>query len=130
MSGPDEPSAGDITDVTSAAVFAPETLGEHLEIYHQAPQELIRLDSSPNAAAWGNTTWRGLQALAEYVRSKTQDGFRGGFHKRYHSGNELGWNPSDKKLAMSESEKVMSTAKYRSKRVLPISDEADPAVSF
>lgn len=110
---------------TSEAVLAAQTyLSQWLNIPDSAPRELDDIDTAPNAFAWGNTTWRGLRALAAYAEDRAGGWDKGGFWEWCAEGPLLGWPATTKKLSMSESETVQNSDKLRRTRIF----EVDPAV--
>jgi hypothetical protein len=65
---------------TSEAVLAAQTyLSDWLALPDSAARELEDIDKGPNAFAWGNTTWRGLRALAAYAKDRANGWNKGGF---------------------------------------------------
>jgi len=114
----DEPD--EVQDVTEAVLTAQEILSEWITIPDSALQELDGVDSAPNAYAWGNTTWRGLRALAAYARAKSA-GAQGDFWAWCERGEPLAWPATPKKLSMKESETVENNAGYRRARTFEVS---------
>lgn len=104
-----------VQDVSEAVLAAQVHLGEWLTIPESAARELDGIDAATNAYAWGNTTWRGLRALAAFVGAR-RDGFSGGFWAWCERGEPSGWPATPKKLAINESETVQKSSslmKYR-----------------
>jgi hypothetical protein len=114
----------DVQDVSEAVLAARTYLTDWLEIPDEAEQELDGIDAAPNAYAWGNTTLRGLRALAEYVKAR-RAGFDGGFWEWCDRGEPGAWPASTKKLAMRESETVANNSRFVKARQFRI----DPRVS-
>ncbi|WP_241668480.1 hypothetical protein [Pedococcus bigeumensis] len=113
---------------TSEAVLAARTyLSQWLSIPDSAPQELDDIDTAPNSFAWGNTTWRGLRALAAYAEDRANGWDKGGFWEWCAEGPLLGWPATTKKLAMSESETVQNSYKLRRTRVFKVGTTIDPS---
>jgi len=107
-------------------VLAAQTyLGQWLALPDSAVRELEDLDNSPNGFAWGNTTWRGLRALAAYAQDRAGGWRAGGFWEWCASGPLLGWPATPKKLSMSESEFVQNTAKLANARVFDVDERVD-----
>ena len=120
-SGTDVPD--EVSDVSGAALAAQAYLAKWLAVPESAPRELEGIDTAPNSYAWGNTTWRGLRALAAYAEDRAGGWDRGGFWEWCAEGPLLGWPATSKKLSMSEGDTVQ-TGKYASTRVF----EVDPNV--
>lgn len=116
----------EITDVTSAVLYAQEHLNDWLSIPDAALRDLDRLDAAPSAAAWGSATYRGLRALNEYARAH-HAGFKGGFWDWCNSGHPLAWPATTKKLSMGEGDQTTNRKKFRTPRILPIDPAADPS---
>lgn len=108
-----------VDSVSDAVLAATAYLGESLSIPSGAARDLTKLDASPNASAWGNTTLRGLKALSAYAVAK-RSGASGGFWEWCQQSGESGWPATEKKLSMSESETVRSSAKYMAARRFPV----------
>ena len=113
----------DSVDTVSDAVAAAQLyLSDRLAIPDSACRNLEGIDNAVTSAAWGKTTWRGLQALAFYARS----GFAGGFWDWcQYSGDPLVWPATTKKLSMRESESVKSNRTFMNARLFDV----DNAVS-
>lgn len=106
---------------TSEAVLAAQTyLTRWLSIPDAAPQELDDIDTAPNSFAWGNTTWRGLRALAAYAEDRANGWDKGGFWEWCAEGPLLGWPATSKKLSMSESETVQNSDKLSRTRIFKV----------
>ncbi|WAL67688.1 hypothetical protein ORV05_07875 [Amycolatopsis cynarae] len=115
-----------VADVSEAVLAAQAYLSEDIEIPESAARELDEIDTAPKASAWGNTTWRGLRALAAYAKAR-RTGFNGDFWIWCQSGEPLAWPATSKALAMKESESVMNSEKLRKWRRLPVSADLDPS---
>ncbi|MGO2662791.1 MAG: hypothetical protein ACTH9V_10015 [Propionibacterium freudenreichii] len=116
--------APDMVDAISEAVLAAQMyLADDLTVPESCKRDLKKLDSHMNSAAWGNTAWRGLRALAAFVRDR-RDGFAGDFWAWCLEGRPGGWPASPKKLSMREGETVVNNKKFRTCRTFDI----DPAV--
>jgi hypothetical protein len=117
----------EVQDTSEAVLFAQEFLSEWLSVPDSAARELDDIDTAPNAFAWGNTTWRGLQALAQYARDR-RDGrwARGGFWEWCEAGGPLAWPATPKKLSMKESEGVQNNQRLRDKRSFSVDPAVDP----
>lgn len=62
-------------NVSEAVRRARAELSSYLQVPESAARDLDRIDGTPNASAWGSTTWRGLTALADYARDVRERGF-------------------------------------------------------
>jgi len=110
---------------TSEAVLAARTyLAEWLTIPEGVEHELDTLDSTPNSFAWGNTTFRGLRALAAYSQACAA-GFTGSFWQWCERGEPLAWPATPKKLSMRESETTANNERFANARTFPV----DPVVN-
>lgn len=90
----------------------------------EACRDLDELDQLIEAGAWGRTSWRGLLALDAFALDRD---FQPGFWEWCRaSRSPFGWPATQKKLAMSESETVMSNSVLKAKRILPIDVAVDP----
>ena len=114
-----------VQDLSEAVLAAQTYLGQWLALPDSAVRELEDLDNSPNGFAWGNTTWRGLRALAAYAQDRAGGWNAGGFWEWCASGPLLGWPATPKKLSMSESEFVQNTAKLANARVFDVDERVD-----
>lgn len=115
----------DVQDVSEAVLAARTYLSEWLEVPDGVERELDGIDSAPNAYAWGNSTLRGLRALAEYVKAR-RDGFDGGFWEWCERGDPGAWPATPKKLTMRESESVANNSKWVKARRFPIDRRVSP----
>ncbi len=59
--------------VDTAIILAMDFLGDWLVIHPDAPRNLDGINSAPQSGAWGNTTWRGLRALAAFAAAGPMD---------------------------------------------------------
>lgn len=121
---PDEVEA-----VSEAFIAGQAYLAADLAIPDSAGVDHLRLDTAPNAVAWGNTTWRGLRSLAAYVRDK-RDGAVGDFWTWCEAGRPESWPATKKKLAMVESESVdnsKSNSKFKQARMFEVDTRVDPS---
>ena len=122
--GDDDPDDA-VNSVEEAVIQAQLSLTEHLVIPEAAVRDIDRLDATPNAAAWGNTVWRGLQALADYAKeSSGKEAPTKGFWNWCAEGGSS-WPATTKKLAMRESETVASNAKWKAARIFPVDKKVD-----
>ncbi|MDN7120563.1 hypothetical protein INN71_04070 [Nocardioides sp. ChNu-153] len=113
---------------TSEAVLAAQTyLSRWLAVPDSAPRDLADIDTAPNSFAWGNTTWRGLRALAAYAEDRSNGWNKGGFWEWCAEGPLLGWPATTKKLSMSESETVQNSDKLRRTRIFKVDSAVDPS---
>jgi hypothetical protein len=115
----------DVQDVSEAVLAARTYLTEWLEVPDGVERELHGIDSAPNAYAWGNSTLRGLRALAEYVKAR-RTGFGGGFWEWCERGDAGAWPATTKKLAMRESESVANNARWAKARKFSIDTRVSP----
>lgn len=91
----------------------------HIVVHSTAPVDIQKLEVSESAGAWANGIWRGLRALNEYASNPPTG--TGGFRDWCRtSGSPWSWPPSDKKLAMKESDTVMQTTRLLDARSLPV----------
>lgn len=111
-----------VVEAPSEAVEQARLLLDFLAIHDDACGGLERLDAALESRAWGATTWRGLRALSSYAQDVRDNNFTGGFWSWCEKTGR--WPATSKKLAMSESETVMSSPKLARLRDLPV----DPAV--
>lgn len=114
-----------VQDLSEAVLAAQTYLGQWLALPDSAIRELEDLDNSPNGFAWGNTTWRGLRALAAYAQDRAQGWNGGGFWEWCASGPLLGWPATPKKLSMTESDFVQNTTKLANSRVFDVDERVD-----
>lgn len=85
----------------------------------EACRDLEKLDETIEGEAWAQTAWNGFRALHAYAQEAKS--FNGGFWEWCQRGESPDtWPATDKKLAMSESETVMSNDRLRSCRDLPV----------
>lgn len=121
-----EASIPDEVQDTSEAVLAAQTyLSQWLAVPDTAPQELDDIDTAPNSFAWGNTTWRGLRALAAYAEDRANGWDKGGFWEWCAEGPLLGWPATTKKLSMSEGETVQNSDKLSRTRIFNVDPTVD-----
>lgn len=126
MNPPAENDLPDEVEAVSEAVLAAQLyLSDELSVPDNACANVAPLDAADNAVAWGNTTWRGLRALAAYVRDR-REGFDGDFWTWCAAGRPEGWPASPKKLTMRESDSVRQNPKFWDKRRLPV----DPSLNI
>ncbi len=119
--GPDDPPP-DVGGLAAAAEAAKRHL-PGIVLPDEACRDLAELDQRVESAAWGRTAWRGLQALNAFALDSE---FGPGFWEWCKANRSaFSWPASSKKLAMRESETVMSNESLRSRRVFPV----DPAVA-
>lgn len=117
----------EVQDVSDAVLAAQIYLSKWLTLPETAPRELDDIDTAPNAFAWGNTTWRGLRALAAYAEDCANGWNKGGFWEWCAEGQLLGWPATTKKLAMSESETVQNSDKLSRTRIFKVDSDVDPS---
>lgn len=114
-----------VQDVSEAVLAAQTYLGRWLALPDSAIRELADLDNSPNGFAWGNTTWRGLRALAAYAEDRAGGWDAGGFWEWCASGPVLGWPATPKKLSMTEGETVQNSAKLARTRIFDVDSRVE-----
>ena len=120
----DAQAEGDaLMTVSEAVERARAELSEHLILPEGAERDLDRVDAAPSGLAWGNTTWRGLNALAQYAHDVREGTFAGGFWN--WCAREGAWPATTKKLAMSESQSVENNARMSSKRCFKVDTAVD-----
>lgn len=117
----------EVQDTSDAVLAAQMYLADWLVLPASAPRDLGGIDTGPNAYAWGNTTWRGLRALAAYAQDQASGWNRGGFWEWCASGPLLGWPATPKKLSMTESETVRNSRKWARARIFPVDRAVDPS---
>ncbi len=107
---------------------AADLCGKHLSLVAlpaEACRDLDDLDSATESRAWGQAAWRGFRALDAYASEAPE--FAGGFREWcQQTANPWKWNPSSKKLAMSESETVMQHPRFMEARRFKVSESVDP----
>ena len=104
-----------------------EMAGRYLEgvvVAEGAGVAIDKLDRAAEARAWARAIWGGMLALNAYALEAHQ--FAGSFFEWCrNSGHRLAWPAGQKKLAMSESETVMSVDRLRAHRLLPVDWRVD-----
>ena len=75
----------------------------------------------------GDTSWRGLRALAAYAQDRVNGWNKGGFWEWCAEGGPLSWPATSKKLSMTESETVQNNPKLRETRIFKVAAELDPS---
>lgn len=113
-----------VQDIDEAVMAAQSYLDSWLTLPDEARRDLDKLTTTPNALAWGNTTWRGLRALAGYARDVQEGWDRGGFWDWCSTGRPDAWPATVKKLSMTESDSVTNSSKLVDARLFPV----DPAI--
>ena len=116
-----------VQDIEEAVLAAQTYLADDLCLPDGAKHDLDRLVAIPQATVWGDTTWRGLRALAAYARHCREEHFSGGFWEWCNSGFPESWPATDKKLSMTESETVRNAPKFNDRRLLPVAREVHPS---
>lgn len=97
---------------------------KYLSIPEGIERDVDKLDRVVEQQSWGNTLWHGLQALDAYASDPLL--VPGGFYEWCKtSGHAYAWPASAKKTAMKESDTVMMSERYRSKRNLPVAESLD-----
>ncbi|RMH73159.1 MAG: hypothetical protein D6683_13495, partial [Actinomyces sp.] len=114
-----------VESVSEAVELARRHLG-HVVVPEEACRDLDTLDAALESRQWANGIWRGLRALDAYARDAA--GFAGGFWEWCEHGGAVDtWPATTKKLAMRESETVMSKERLRRCRELPVDRRVDPS---
>lgn len=113
----------EVQDTSDAILTAQQHLCDWLVVPDTAARELDGIDAAANSYSWGNTTWRGLRALALFAQERAE-GFQGDFRAWCQSGHPLGWSASTKKLAMRESETVQKNKVFMRARTFQV----DPGI--
>lgn len=111
-----------VQDTSEAVMAARLYLADRLSIPDGVERDLYGIDTAPNSYAWGNAALRGLNALAMYCAAK-MNGFESGFWEWCQTGSSNAWPASSKKLAMRESETVMSNDRMVAARTFPVVSE-------
>lgn len=107
---------------TDAAVKARHYFADRITIPDKALVDLEKLDTAPNAAAWGQEAWRAFRALHTYASSlDTASDDKGFMYWCKYSRHPFAWPSS--KLAMKESDTIGSNSKSRKQRTFPVSNE-------
>lgn len=114
-----------VEDIDEAATAAQGYLDEWLSAPDGARRDLAKLTTTPNASAWGNTTWRGLRALAGYARDRREGWDGGGFWQWCESGRPGTWPATVKKLSMTESDSVVNSSRHYDARLFPVDRTLD-----
>lgn len=114
-----------VEDIDEAVTAAQGYLDEWLAVPDGARRDLAKLSTTPNASAWGNTTWRGLRALAGYARDRKEGWDGGGFWQWCESGRPGTWPATVKKLSMTESDSVMNSSRHYDARLFPVDEKCD-----
>lgn len=108
-----------IPDCVDDAITMARRYLTSLAIPEAAAVEIEKLDRVVESRSWASTIWNGLLALNAYANEAKA--FEGTFYEWCKtSGHRLAWSWSSKKLAMSESESVMSHDRLRRFRMLPV----------
>lgn len=111
--------------IDEAVTAAQGYLDEWLAVPDGARRDLAKLSTTPNASAWGNTTWRGLRALAGYARDRKEGWDGGGFWQWCESGRPGTWPATVKKLSMTESDSVLNSSRHYDARLFPVDEKCD-----
>lgn len=117
----------EVQDTTEAVLAAQTYLSQWLAMPDSAARELDDIDTAPNSYAWGNTTWRGLRALAAYAEDRANGWDKGGFWEWCAEGPLVGWPATTKKLSMSEGETVQNSDKLRRTRIFKVETAVAPS---
>ena len=96
-----------------------------VEIHHNAPRDIDRLDSDEDSSLWGKRMYRYLLALEAYAIAKSQ-GFRGNMKNWCDESGDSFSILSRKFVALSESETVRKSRRFMKYRVFPIDPSIDP----
>jgi hypothetical protein len=112
---------------SEAASLAQKHLREHVCLPDDACVDLADIDSTTEARAWGQTSWRAFMALYAYGQALTDGEGPGSFWTWcVNSGHADVWPATTKKLAMAESETVRHTERLYRKRLFSIDTAIDP----
>ncbi|WP_083713705.1 hypothetical protein [Brachybacterium sp. P6-10-X1] len=111
-----------VEDIDEAITAAQGYLQEWLAVPDGARRDLAKLTTTSNASAWGNTTWRGLRALAGYARDRREGWEGGGFWQWCESGRPGTWPATVKKLSMTESDSVVHSSRHYDARLFPVEE--------
>ncbi len=118
-----------VPETASTVSEAVELARRHLErivIADGACRGLEDLDTAIEARAWGDSAWRALRALDAYAHAAT--GFNGGFWEWCQNTDAVDrWPATTKKLAMRESQTVMTNERLKEYRRLPVDRRVDPS---
>ena len=98
---------------------------EFIVIHPEAPQEISRLDESPNSERWAQKIYDHLKALDAYAQEQ-MSGFDGGFKQWCDNSHNMHKIPS-RYYASTEGKTVRTTDKYKDRRMLPIDRQVDPS---
>lgn len=105
-------------DCLNAAAELARTYLKGIVLPREACRDLDELDRTIKSGAWGRAAWRGLRALDAFAQDRD---FAPGFWEWCQADRSaFGWPATPKKLAMSESETVMSSDRLRRMRVFPV----------
>ena len=119
--GPIPPDA----DCLSTAASQAQRYLQGIVLPIEACRDLEELDRKIESGAWGRAAWRALRALDAFARDVE---FGPGFWQWCDADRSpYGWPASPKKLAMRESESVMSNDRLRRMRLFPVDLKVDPA---
>ena len=114
-----------VTTLTEAAEYCQRYLSQ-VSLPNEALRDLDELDTAPEATAWAKASWRGFRALAAYAADAGNT--NGGFWEWcQHSQSADTWPATDKKLSMTESERVLNNSAQRAARYLPVDTAVSPA---
>jgi hypothetical protein len=116
------------SNLTDAIRLAEQYLSDRLEIHPDAPRSIDELDSSLNSRPWAQMTLLAFKALHAYAAALHAGEPCGSFWTWCEaSKSPHAWLATQKKLAMGESNQLMSNRKLRAYRELPISSEVVPS---
>lgn len=115
----------EVQDSSEAVLAARTYLNDWLAIAESAEQELADIDTAPSAYSWGNSTWRGLRALAAYADDCANGWSNGNFWQWCASGLLIGWPATSKKLSLSESDTVQNRDRYNRTRIFEVDEAVD-----
>ncbi len=112
----------DVDSIGDAIEFA--NLLPFIVIHELAPVDIEKMESDLRSGSWAKQTWLGLRALNEYAATRGKHD--GGFYEWCKSsGSPRTWNPSEKKLSMTESAGVLNNDRLRARRQLPVDTQVN-----
>ncbi len=121
---PDATSAPPDVDGLVAAATAAQRHLHGIVLPDTACRDLEELDRTIEAGAWGRTAWRGLLALNAFALDTA---FEPGFWEWCRADRSpFAWPASKKKLAMRESQTVMTNEALRAKRLFCVDEAVQP----
>lgn len=114
------------SSISEAIAMARERL-DMVVIPPGVERDIEDLDANVNSGSWGARTWQALRALHIYASEDHDGDFR---HWCATSGHVWAWPATDKKLALRESETVMSNKRFAEQRRFVVDPMVDPSGSI